>query len=889
MKKNSRTFLFVSIFILASLILTGCTPSTPTPDPDTFYPECNEQDLIKAINDANLTPSIPAEIELPNNCLYTLKEVDNTVLWQGLNIHSGLPAIISEITIRGNNSVIEIQPDSGEPFFGHFFLDVEKKLDLYNLTLKDGARFLGGAVVSNHGDLYAYNVKFLDNMAYPAGMDDVGKGGAIYSYFGKVRILANSLFQQNLAGQTLTASYNLGGAIYTFNSSLLISNSHFLNNFAAGHGGAVYAVKTAAGLGGGLVTINNSEFNQNMALVDGGGLYLKGESDGAFITSNSFIENSSDGQGGGVFSEDSAVNLNSSEFNSNQAEHGGAVYTRRSAAGETSQLRSENDVFIANTAEGHAGAIFSANSDLEMEDGMISFNDAPSCGAIQVGGSPGSVVPGGELDTALMIDSSSKIFSSTIASNVASDGHGGGVCHMMGELDIRETIFNENYTASYGGGLFSKDQLYITDSEFIDNEAEHGGGGLAIGFPLYGNNYVSPTYLSHQVIIEQSSFSGNWSWNEGAGIWIHHGGTISINKSTIADNMASEEGGGIYMQEGNLYIYNSTLAQNDAYRGGGLYSVGDNSHLQLTHTTVAYNTARDVGYGSRSGGGGINTKSLIKMRQVLIVLNTNEDCSYGPIAVTGGSGGIFAFDESGVAGTKGVDSDGTCIILDTEDIPKIGSFNGTYVPIQGGSPLIDRIGASCFSSTDQIGTSRYQYSPCEPGSIEYDPTAPPPPPPLPPTPEPSDETADCDPFAGMEITVHQLSINPDTMVMPVYLRFPEVAPEIGPDGSLPYIGTLGGVVSHLVNQQGFPDRVYFFFEIGPAMPGTLQNLEIGKEDCGDPFFTEPRLTIPELSAVDQPADEQPGPGCNKDLAVDDCNKAGGKWVINVNPAYCACP
>jgi len=888
MQKKSKTSHFALIFILAILILTGCSQSTPTPDPDTFYPECNEQDLIKAINDANLTPSIPAEIELPNNCLYTLKEVDNTVLWQGLNIHSGLPAIISEITIRGNNSVIEIQPESGEPFFGHFFLDVEKKLKLYDLTLKDGARFLGGAVVSNHGDLYVYNVKFLDNMAFPPGMDDVAKGGAIYSYFGEVRIFANSLFQHNLAGQTLTSNYNLGGAIYTFNSSLLISNSHFLNNFAAGHGGAVYAVKTAAGLGGGLITINNSEFNQNMALVDGGGLYLIGESDGAFITSNTFIENSSDGQGGAVFSEDSAVNLNSSEFNSNQAEHGGAVYTRRSAAGEKSQLLSDNDVFLANVAAGNGGAIFSANSDLEMEDGMISFNDAASCGAIQVGGSPGSDVPGGELDTALMIDSSSRIFSSTIASNVASDGHGGGVCHMMGELDIRETIFNENYTASYGGGLFSMDQLYIAGSEFIDNEAEHGGGGLAIGFPLYGNNYVSPTFLNHHVIIEGSSFSGNWSWDQGAGIWIHHGGTISINKSTIADNMASEEGGGIYMEEGSLYINNSTLAQNDAYRGGGLYNEGVNSVLQLKHTTIAYNIARDEGSELRSGGGGLNINGKVHMDEALVVLNTNNDCDLNQ-----GLDGDYDTDCGQtycVNYLDGTDSDDTCGLPFTDPVPLVGPFNGTYVPILFGSPLIDRVNVSChYQTDDQIGTARPQGSRCETGSIEYIASPPPPPPPLPPTPEPSDETADCDPFAGMEISVHQLSINPDTMVMPVYLRFPAAAPGIGPDGSVPYMGTLGGVISHLENQQGFPDRIYFFFEVGPAMPGTLQNLEIGKEGCENSLFTEPRLTIPEVPAGDQPGDDQPSTGCTKDLAAEDCKIAGGKWVINVNPAYCDCP
>ena len=382
--------------------------------------------------------------------------------------------------------------------------------------------------------------------------------------------------------------------------------------------------------------------------------------------------------------------------------------------------------------------------------------------------------------------------------------------------------------------------------------------------------------------------------DQGGGIWTHSGGSLQIIKSTIGGNTADQEGGGVYLDEGNLYFVNSTLADNTAWKGGGLYNVGDNSGLQLTHTTVAYNTATDTGSMSRPGGGGINSKKIIDMRQALVVLNSKEDCSYGPIKVTGGSGGIITFDTSGVTGTKGVDSDGTCIILDTEEIPGIDSFNGEYVPILLGSPLIDRVGSlTCYRSDDQIGTSRKQGSECEAGSIEYDPNAPPPPPPSAPPPpapdQPSEEPGDCDPFAGLEISVHQLSINPDTMVMPLYLRFPEAAPGIGEDGSVPFIGNLGGVVSHLVNQQGFPDRIYFLFEVGPAMAGTWQNLEIRKEGCGDPVFTEPRLTIPEVPADDQPAEEQPGPSCKKDLAAEDCKKAGGIWVINVNPPYCDCP
>ncbi len=280
------------------------------------------------------------------------------------------------------------------------------------------------------------------------------------------------------------------------------------------------------------------------------------------------------------------------------------------------------------------------------------------------------------------------------------------------------------------------------------------------------------------------------------------------------------------------------------------------------------------------------------MRQVLIVENTNEDCSYGPISVTGGSGSIFG-DQYHVSVTNGVDSDGTCIILDTEDIPQIGGFNGTYVPIQGGSPLIDRVGDhTCYRSDDQIGTLRKQGIECEAGSIEYDPIAPlppapPPPAPVPPPSEPPDDTADCDPFAGLEISVHQLNINPETMAFPIYLRFLGSVPEIGEDGTNPFMGILGKFESYLSNQQGFEDRLYFMFILEPGTPGTLQDLEIYKEDCPGPIITIPKVTIPDL-----PSNDQPSPSCNKDLGAEECKAAGGTWIVDLkvpNGSYCQCP
>jgi hypothetical protein len=151
-------------------------------------------------------------------------------------------------------------------------------------------------------------------------------------------------------------------------------------------------------------------------------------------------------------------------------------------------------------------------------------------------------------------------------------------------------------------------------------------------------------------------------------------------------------------------------------------------------------------------------------------------------------------------------------------------------------------------------------------------------------PEPSGETGNCDPFAGLEISVRLLNINPGTMSLPVYLRFPGAVPDLGEDGTMPYRGTLGSLDSSLCNQQGFEDRLYCMFTLQPSTPGTLQDLEIYKEDCPEPVFTLPSLTIPEV-----PNDDQPGSTCQSDLGPSACADAGGAYITDVDDPFCYCP
>ncbi|MDF1499830.1 MAG: hypothetical protein P1P76_05105 [Anaerolineales bacterium] len=886
---NTRSIIFrwLAMAVPLVLLIAGCSPSTPTPNIEVLTPTCEVASLIEAINDAN-NDGVPSEIQLPANCVYPLTTADNTISnWNSLVIHNGLPIISSEIIIRGNNAVIDIAPNST---FGHFFLEFDNKLSLYDLTLSNGARPVGGAVINNHGDLFVSNVKFLDNFAYPGSGDGVARGGAIFSTSGNVRIMEESIFQRNLAGETMPASPNLGGAVYSLNSRLTISNSYFVENYAAGNGGAVYSERNPGDELKGGVIINNTEFSRNWALQDGGALYLLDESEWVIIARGFFTENIAEGLGGGIFSQDSSLVADDSEFFENEAVHGGAVFTRRSAEGETSSFESDDSTYNNNTASGNGGAIFSENSDVELDDVFATNNQAASCGAIQLGGYPVLDLPAGDLETAPRISSQSEIIDSNFTMDEALSGFGGAACHVMGELTIRRTEMQYNQAATYGGALISMDELEVSRSQFRQNQASR-GGGLAVGFPTDDNNPLSPAFLDFTSRITGSFITDNQASDQGGGIWTHHGGWLWIRKSAIGNNAAANEGGGFYQYAGGLGIENSTIAENTAWRGGGLYTEYTGSTdpvLNLTHVTVAYNVATDGGSDNRSGGGGLNLNGTVFIDGSLVALNTNEDCDLNQ--GMHGKGDYFVCNDPYCYWRLiNKDSDDTCgFDLAHEPSPQLDSFNGTYVPFLAGSPLIDlfNVPMICNPADDQLDNFRPQGSECEPGAIEYASNNPPPPPPSPPKTEEPDKATNCDPFEGLEIGVYVLSVNPETLSFPVYLRFPGAVPGLEEGESMPYRGTLGTEASHLCNQQGFPDRLYCMFTLQPGDVGTLAELAIFKDGCDDPVFTQPRLTIPEIQ---QPEIQQPESTCKKDLGEDACIEAGGTWFTGVRDPFCLCP
>ena len=132
--------------------------------------------------------------------------------------------------------------------------------------------------------------------------------------------------------------------------------------------------------------------------------------------------------------------------------------------------------------------------------------------------------------------------------------------------------------------------------------------------------------------INSSTISDN-SAGSGGGIY-NYGGTITITGiSTISDNSTDNIGGGIYNYGGTITITGiSTISDNSAGSGGGIYNYGGT--ITITGGTISNNSASiaSVGY----GGGIYNWHATLTINGDSTI--SNNSANYG--------GGIFNYEDS---------------------------------------------------------------------------------------------------------------------------------------------------------------------------------------------------------------------------------------------------
>jgi CSLREA domain-containing protein len=143
-----------------------------------------------------------------------------------------------------------------------------------------------------------------------------------------------------------------------------------------------------------------------------------------------------------------------------------------------------------------------------------------------------------------------------------------------GPMTITTSVISNNQAASTGV-ILSTSALTVINSTVRDNTTAMDGGGI--------RTENSQLTLAGSVIV------GNISVEFGAGGVNNNGSVVTITDSEIANNRSSELGGGIVNLDGRMTISKSTISDNRASDGGGIFSTGQ---LTVTDSVIRGNVAR---------------------------------------------------------------------------------------------------------------------------------------------------------------------------------------------------------------------------------------------------------------------------------------------------------
>ena len=593
----------------------------------------------------------------------------------------GVFARRSILSITGSSSFSGNSADDGGGVYARYSSNVNIS---GNTTFSgNSARYSDGGGVSVHRS----NVYISGNTTFSGNSASGLYGGGVSAWdSSNVNISGNTTFSDN------SASFKGGGVIAGYNSNLHISGNTTFSGNSARLGGGVKAHYNSNVYISGTTT-----FRGNSASEDGGGL-IAGNGIVTISGNTTFSGNSAwNGDGGGVCAWGSSIFISgNTTFSGNSASDGGGVYVWYMSNVDISG----STTFSDNSASaGHGGGVSAEYSSNVYISGNTTFrgNSARRYG--------GGVYAG--RGNSASADSSNVDISgdTTFIGNSASDGDGGGVSVLCGNVYISENVMFSGNLARIGGGVHvQKNHLnYCSHTStaslnldgniiFTNCSATSDGGAIhasGIDVNLSGTNVFNANRADHfggGLYVPKSSlnidgdntFTGNWAGSRGGGIYAQETDISFCGTGLLSGNKAQLDGGGIYADDSNLNFRGDiTISSNAAQLGGGVYS--DNNTFNIDGPSVF---ERNV---ATYYGGGIYT------RRTPLILTGNNMFSANSAAE---GGGIYAVANS-ILSLGGVNTfmanrahvSGGGIWLDHSNLALNGSnyFVGCVASFEGGA------------------------------------------------------------------------------------------------------------------------------------------------------------------------------------------------------------
>ena len=334
-----------------------------------------------------------------------------------------------------------------------------------------------------------------------------------------------------------------------------------------------------------------------------------------------------DSTGGGLRIEEgsTAVLGRNTVINNNTAKSGGGVYTKGGKVTVNSSTITENK------ATGNGGGICAEdNSTVTVVGGEISSNT--SAGVEQTASGGGGLYTNNSTVTLDKV---------TITGNKAINdfrNDGGGILAAGSDLTITGSTITKNTAPDCGGGLFlSHTNANITGSTIEGNQAKKGAGVYLNDSPDVAEADCTG---SHTHNITDTKINRNTASSMGGGMYVGQS-NVTLTGSTLDGNVTTDKTGGqggaiVAYSAGDITLDSTTVTNNDAAAGGGIYSLG--TAVSDTHITLRNNT-KFTGNTAASGAGIYLAHSL--GNNILLELS---DSAIDNNTASSGGGGIFAYN-----------------------------------------------------------------------------------------------------------------------------------------------------------------------------------------------------------------------------------------------------
>lgn len=193
--------------------------------------------------------------------------------------------------------------------------------------------------------------------------------------------------------------------------------------------------------------------------------------------------------------------------------------------------------------------------------------------------------------------------------NITGDDIHGGAINIQpgGTVNINNSIISDNISEAQGGAINNNGILTINDSIIKNNTAEDVNlerlpfgtivGNLKTGGGIFNNGTLKinrSTIANNFAQTEDFKLSGSNASSpqiEGAGGGITNttSGTVTLVNSSIISNSGGLDVGGGILNRGVATLVNSTLTNNIAQQGAGIYSEGSQSSSTINNSIVAAN------------------------------------------------------------------------------------------------------------------------------------------------------------------------------------------------------------------------------------------------------------------------------------------------------------